>query len=686
MTRFHRAFRFVPALLLAAAASHAVPTLIATGSIAQDTDLSGLHDILENGVPDNILGGIGSGLAYAGGTTFLAVPDRGPNATTYAGGDLIDNTDSYISRFETLDLSLTPAASGGLPYTLTPTLLGTTLLYSHQSLYYGSTPGLPSAVPPANTRWKHYFTGRSDDFGPGLSTDPLDARLDPEAIRVAKDGNSVFIGDEYGPYVYQFDRATGRRLRSFKLPNHFAVKHLSSLGDNEIADNDTGRVANKGMEGLAISPDGKTLAGFIQSPLIQDGGNGGRCNRIVTIDIASGATHEYVYDNLIAGKTYNSSEMVALNDHQFLVLERDGKGLGDGSKAKVKQVWEVDIAGAHDVSNLAGEDSLLPYAAPKKLFLNIAAQLEAFGIPDTLIPSKIEGMAFGADIRRNDSLYHTLYIGNDNDFVPATSGPSLWYVFAFTDADLAADSLSYTPQEIIARGPDLSLRKTASSRFVITGSDVRYALTVRNQGLVPATNVSLLDALPAGLDFVSCVSTGVCSGSGNSRAVQFPSLNGAASQTAWINAMLSCAVPNGTRIVNVATANMDVADPSPGNDSATAGIVAVNPAPVIRAVSAAPAVLPANGQMVPVRVNYAVRDNCDGSVCSLQVFSNDHGAAAGSDGRVLDDHNVLLRAEANTNGNRFYSIPISCKDSGGATSVRGVSVEVLANHGRFSRR
>src|SRR5262249_62257739 len=32
---------------------------------------------LENGVSGNLLGGFGSGITYAGGTTFLAVPDRG---------------------------------------------------------------------------------------------------------------------------------------------------------------------------------------------------------------------------------------------------------------------------------------------------------------------------------------------------------------------------------------------------------------------------------------------------------------------------------------------------------------------------------------------------------------------------------------------------------------------------------
>ena len=72
----------------------------------------------------------------------------------------------------------------------------------------------------------------------------------------------------------------------------------------------------------------------MQSPLIQDGGDGGRANRIVTIDVASGATHEYVYDNVINKKAFNSSEIIALNNHQFLIDTRDGKGLGDGGDCR----------------------------------------------------------------------------------------------------------------------------------------------------------------------------------------------------------------------------------------------------------------------------------------------------------------------------------------------------------------
>ena len=55
------------------------PVLIAVGHISGATDDMAAETAgpLESGVPGNRLGGVGSGLAHAGGNTFLAIPDRG---------------------------------------------------------------------------------------------------------------------------------------------------------------------------------------------------------------------------------------------------------------------------------------------------------------------------------------------------------------------------------------------------------------------------------------------------------------------------------------------------------------------------------------------------------------------------------------------------------------------------------
>ncbi|HET6888288.1 MAG TPA: esterase-like activity of phytase family protein [Candidatus Udaeobacter sp.] len=444
---------FTAALALVPSLGQAQPTLIATGSLTEsragaNADLSSLTYSLENQAPANLLGGLGSAITYDSGKKFVLLPDRGPNAVTFDA--LIDNTVSYVNRFHTVQMELNANPAGPLPFTLTARLQNTTLLWSSDPLVYGTGAGLGvgSGVPPINDVHHHYFSGRSDNFDPaGNSGNPNNARFDTEGVRVSADGQSVFISDEYGPYVYQFDRSSGARLRSYTLPEKFYVTNQSPVGNDEITGNTTGRTANKGMEGLAITPDGNTLVGIMQAALLQDAAQGGAAAnllRIVTIDVASGATHEYAY-LLTTGS--GVSEILAINSHEFLVDERDGRGLEGGSNgtsndARVKQLFRIDLDGAVDVSN---EDGLTAatHAVNKTLFLDLVAALTGNGIAANRIPAKIEGIAFGPDVRvDNHTRLHTLWVSNDNDFllqtadVPAVPNPNQFFVFGFTDDDL----------------------------------------------------------------------------------------------------------------------------------------------------------------------------------------------------------------------------------------------------------
>ncbi|MFZ2171794.1 MAG: hypothetical protein WAW61_19410 [Methylococcaceae bacterium] len=182
----------IPYFLLpvfAAPAAQADIDLIAIGEVnANYQDLSTKTATpLENGVAGNLLGGIGSGLAYAGGNRFIAIPDRGPNANFY--NPLVDDTVSYIKRFQTFNLALAPNPDydsfviGSLPYILPPFLVDTTLLYSRTPLSYGV-----DGTPALNTLGRYYFSGRSDNFDASKSSaNSNNSRLDPEAIRVSAD-------------------------------------------------------------------------------------------------------------------------------------------------------------------------------------------------------------------------------------------------------------------------------------------------------------------------------------------------------------------------------------------------------------------------------------------------------------------------------------------------------------------
>jgi hypothetical protein len=207
------------------------------------------------------------------------------------------------------------------------------------------------------------------------------------------------------------------------------------------------------MEGLAITPDGRTLVGIMQNALIQDAAKPNAAPnllRMVAIDIASGrTTHQFAYQ-LTTGS--GVSDIVALNNHEFLVDERDGKGRGDGSTAKVKQLFKIDLAGAVDISGMDGVTAA-SHAVDKTLFLDIVAELNKNLIAADQIPAKIEGVAFGPDVKSGGTTLHTLWVANDNDFLMTVPddhsnivpNPNQFFVFGFTDTDLGGST--FVPQQ-----------------------------------------------------------------------------------------------------------------------------------------------------------------------------------------------------------------------------------------------
>lgn len=169
---------------------------------------------------------------------------------------------------------------------------------------------------------------------------------DPEGLVATPDGG-FWVSDEYGPFITHFDR-TGR-----------ATRRLSPF-DGSLPRELANRVPNKGMEGLTITPDGRTLVGIMQSALQQPDLTAKPGNvttlRIVTYDLRTRATHEYLY--LLDDPKANSgavSEITALGGGRFLVDERDG-GFEPGA---YKKLFTIDLSGATDV----GPSASVPGAA-----------------------------------------------------------------------------------------------------------------------------------------------------------------------------------------------------------------------------------------------------------------------------------------------------------------------------------
>jgi hypothetical protein len=386
----------------AIAQAPAAITLIGKASIPGTAhDLSRLPTPDGSSTPADMLGSFGSAIAYTGrGNRFIATDDRGPGNGNVA----------WRCRVQTLDIDIEP----GAPRPVSVKLIATTLL--------SDSGGRP-------------FAGNSGGYDIHDQTKGL--RLDPEGIRVSPAG-TLLISDEYGPWIDEFS-IDGRQLRRFPTPERFLVTTPDGEPAHELPpSNHKGRQPNHGFEGLALSPDGGALYAILQAPLIQDGaldaGNKrvGRNCRILELTVnADGTvrTREFVYT--LESPNYGVNEILTINDHQFLVEERDSKS---GDEARFRKLFTIDIAACTDVSAV---ESLpcgpLPpavgIAAAKTEFLDFLDP--KFELAGPGMPEKIEGLAWGKDLEDGR---HTLIVTTDNDLKPEQ--PSWFWVFAVDPGDL----------------------------------------------------------------------------------------------------------------------------------------------------------------------------------------------------------------------------------------------------------
>ena len=204
------------------------------------------------------------------------------------------------------------------------------------------------------------FVGAASAIETGDSAKSL--RLDPEGARVGPDG-SVYIAEEYGPAILAFS-PEGKLLKRYAVPDKFlCAKPGASKAAEMPPANSSGRVPNHGFEGLALSPSGDKLYAIMQSPLIQDGAidprNKAAGTNVRILELATGDEHgtprEFLYQLDSLRSCVN--EILAVNDHEFLVIERDDEA---GEEAKFKRIVRIDIAGASDIASTGVTQASVP--------------------------------------------------------------------------------------------------------------------------------------------------------------------------------------------------------------------------------------------------------------------------------------------------------------------------------------
>ncbi|MPR35109.1 esterase-like activity of phytase family protein [Salmonirosea aquatica] len=193
--------------------------------------------------------------------------------------------------------------------------------------------------------------------------------LDTEGLVAMKDG-TFWVSDEYGPHIAHL-KSDGTQIERISPVNvNTGTRKLPAVLER--------RWANRGMEGLTITPDEKTLVGIMQSRLYNPSNSAATnrtLTRIVTFDIATGSTKQYLYRQEIDNNS--NSEITALSATQFLVVERDGNFSADGPV--MKHIYKIDISQATDVSgDFNSLDGMLVNG--KTLEANSWDQLAAAGI------------------------------------------------------------------------------------------------------------------------------------------------------------------------------------------------------------------------------------------------------------------------------------------------------------------
>ena len=266
---------------------------------------------------------------------------------------------------------------------------------------------------------------------------------------------------------------------------------------------------------------------------------------------------------------------------------------------------------------------------------------------------------------------------------------------------------------------DLSITKTAAPNPVTVGDDLTYTITVTNNGPDAATGVNVMDALPAGVTFVSATATqGSCAqaggvvscdlgtlAAGNAGAMQRMVRRGRSvpvrarkrqvnPSTATITIIVRPTAPD--TLSNVANVTSNVSDPNPANNTTPAVMTTVNEAPVAQPdltgsfVSLAQTSTAAGGKVIfyggkfgnsnaqvanSIIGTFNVRNEGDANAASTTVrffLSND---------ATLDAGDTLLTQVASGNvqsgGGGVKSIPLNAQLPNGSSAVGKFVIAVV---------
>ncbi|MDW8443789.1 MAG: esterase-like activity of phytase family protein [Acetobacteraceae bacterium] len=163
----------------------------------------------------------------------------------------------------------------------------------------------------------------------------MGADFDIESVRIDHRGRFWF-SDEFGPFLLKTD-ANGIVLGpEIAIPGVFAPRN-PFRGETPPNLRSSG-----GLEGLGISPDGKTLYPLLEGVVTGDPPN---TLRLYTFDVdAEAFAPGFLLYPLTGGAAIG--DITAIDERRFLVIERDN---GQGAAARFKRIFAIDLGEFDDI-------------------------------------------------------------------------------------------------------------------------------------------------------------------------------------------------------------------------------------------------------------------------------------------------------------------------------------------------
>lgn len=181
------------------------------------------------------------------------------------------------------------------------------------------------------------------------------ADLDIESFRRDANGNYWF-GDEFGPFLIH-TAADGELLEPpIPLPNFLQIgdRPLVQSPDHpafaDLSDEERVATANlprsKGFEGTAINPKGTKLYAMLEGALVSDR----QSDRLLIheFDLKTQQYTGHVFAYRLEDSTHAIGELTAINEREFLVIERDNRQ-GDPNNpafttpAQFKRIYKINL-------------------------------------------------------------------------------------------------------------------------------------------------------------------------------------------------------------------------------------------------------------------------------------------------------------------------------------------------------